>query len=112
MLTDPKLRSQVDALWDKFWSGGLTNPLDAIEQFSYLLFLKRLDDRENSNKRQAGRRGVKYEARLPAEMRWGYWTKFEAAQMLSHLKEKVFSLVPHAGHGAGFVHALYGERRV
>lgn len=46
MLTDPKLRSQVDALWDKFWSGGLTNPLDAIEQFSYLLFLKRLDDAE------------------------------------------------------------------
>ena len=40
MLTDPKLRSQVDALWDKFWTGGLANPLDAIEQFSYLLFLK------------------------------------------------------------------------
>ena len=35
MLTDPKLRSQVDALWDKFWKGGLANPLDAIEQFSY-----------------------------------------------------------------------------
>ncbi len=47
MLTDPKLRAQVDSLWDKFWTGGLTNPLDAIEQVSYLLFLKRLDDREN-----------------------------------------------------------------
>jgi hypothetical protein len=35
MLTDPTLRSQVDALWDKFWTGGLSNPLDAIEQFSY-----------------------------------------------------------------------------
>jgi hypothetical protein len=35
MLTDPKLRSQVDALWDKFWTGGLANPLDAIEQFSF-----------------------------------------------------------------------------
>ena len=34
MLTDPKLRSQVDALWDKFWTGGLSNPLDAIEQFA------------------------------------------------------------------------------
>jgi len=57
MLTDPKLRSQVDALWDKFWTGGLSNPLDAIEQFSYLLFLKRLDDRENAAERQAKRRG-------------------------------------------------------
>ena len=52
MLTDPKLRSQVDALWDKFWAGGLTNPLDAIDQFSYLLFLKWLDDRENAAERQ------------------------------------------------------------
>ena len=34
MLTDPKLRSQVDALWDKFWTGGLANPLDAIEQLT------------------------------------------------------------------------------
>jgi type I restriction enzyme M protein len=48
MLTDPKLRSQVDALWDKFWTGGLANSLDAIEQFSYLLFLKQLDRRENA----------------------------------------------------------------
>lgn len=31
MLTDPKLRSQVDQLWDKLWTGGLSNPLDAIE---------------------------------------------------------------------------------
>jgi len=42
MLTDTSLRSAVDALWDKLWSGGLSNPLDAIEQLSLLLFLKRL----------------------------------------------------------------------
>jgi len=38
MLTDVKLCSQVDALWDKFWTGGLANPLDAIEQFSYFAY--------------------------------------------------------------------------
>jgi type I restriction enzyme M protein len=41
MLTDSNLRSAVDALWDKLWSGELANPLDAIEQLSFLLFLKR-----------------------------------------------------------------------
>lgn len=82
MLTDPKLRSQVDALWDKFWSGGLTNPLDAIEQFSYLLFLKRLDDAENTHERQAARLGKLFLPAIPAEMRWGHWTKFEAAAAL------------------------------
>ena len=90
MLTDSKLRSQVDSLWDKFWSGGLANPIDAIEQFSYLLFLKRLDDRENTNERQARRREVRFEGQVPAEMRWGYWTKLEAAESLRHIKEKVF----------------------
>lgn len=90
MLTDPKLKSQVDALWDKFWTGGLANPLDAIEQFSYLLFFKRLDDRENALERQARRRGAAYESTLPAEMRWQNWTKYEAAQALRHLKETIF----------------------
>ena len=56
MLTDPKLRSQVDSLWDKFWTGGLANPLDAIEQFSYLLFLKQLEDHENAAARHLLRR--------------------------------------------------------
>ena len=43
MLTDPQLRSKVESLWDKLSTGGLSNPLDAIEQLSYLLFLKQLD---------------------------------------------------------------------
>lgn len=47
MLTDTNLRSAVDALWDKLWSGGLSNPLDAIEQLSFVLFLKRLDERRS-----------------------------------------------------------------
>jgi len=41
MLTDPGLRSKVDEMWDRLWSSGLSNPMDSIEQFSYLLFLKR-----------------------------------------------------------------------
>lgn len=57
MLADPKLRSQVDNLWDKLWSGGLSNPFDAIEQLSFLLFLKRLDEREQDAERAAKKRG-------------------------------------------------------
>jgi type I restriction enzyme M protein len=90
MLTDPKLRSQVDQLWDRLWTGGLSNPMDAIEQLSYLIFLKRLDDVENREERQAGRRGQPYESRIPAEMRWGHWTRFEAAEALKHVREVVF----------------------
>jgi type I restriction enzyme M protein len=99
MLTDPKLRSQVDALWDKFWTGGLANPLDAIEQFSYLLFLKRLDDRENAAERQAKRKGTTYQPKVPKEMRWGYWTQMKAEESLRYLKEKVFPWLRELGEG-------------
>jgi len=90
MLTDPKLRSQVDSLWDKFWTGGLANPLDAIEQFSYLLFLKQLEDRENQAERQAKRRGEPYQPKVPKEMRWSYWSQLPAEASLNHLKKEVF----------------------
>jgi type I restriction enzyme M protein len=90
MLTDPKLRSQIDTLWDKLWSGGLSNPLDAIEQLSYLLFLKRLDDEENRQAKIARLRGKSHEPRIPANMRWGHWIHFEGASALKHLREQVF----------------------
>ena len=90
MLTDPKLRSQVDQLWDKFWTGGLTNPLDAIEQFSYLLFLKRLDDAENRHKRIAERLSQSYQPGLQSDLRWNYWTNLQADEALRYLKETIF----------------------
>ena len=90
MLTSPTLKSQVDALWDKLWSGGLSNPMDAIEQFSYLLFFKRLDDAENLRERQAKRRGNAYQAQIQEKLRWGNWTKLPAADALTFVKEQVF----------------------
>src|SRR6266571_3471959 len=42
-MLSPKLKQQVSALWDMFWSGGMTNPLTSIEQITYLIFLKRLE---------------------------------------------------------------------
>jgi type I restriction enzyme M protein len=39
-----ELKSKVDRLWDAFWAGGIANPLEVIEQITYLLFIKRLDE--------------------------------------------------------------------
>ena len=44
MLLNPKLKSLITKLWDRFWSGGISNPLSAIEQITYLLFIKQLDE--------------------------------------------------------------------
>ena len=43
-MLEKNLRSKIDKLWDLFWSGGIANPLTAIEQISYLIFMKRLDE--------------------------------------------------------------------
>lgn len=37
------IRNQIDSIWNAFWSGGISNPLEAIEQITYLLFIRRLD---------------------------------------------------------------------
>ena len=41
-----ELKSQVDKIWDAFWTVGISNPLSVIEQFTYLLFIRRLDERQ------------------------------------------------------------------
>src|SRR6266496_3112510 len=98
MLTDTALRSQIDQLWDKLWAGGLSNPLDAIEQLSYLLFMKRLDDAENAREQAARRRGTEYEPIFKdPKHRWAYWTNLKAEEALKYVKETVFPALKEMG---------------
>jgi type I restriction enzyme M protein len=101
MLTAPALRSQIDALWDKLWAGGLSNPLDAIEQLSFLLFLKRLDEQEQDNERAAKRGKKPTPIFNDATLRWTHWTQFPADRALKHVKEKVFPFIKTLGGVGG-----------
>ena len=49
------IKSQIDRIWDAFWSGGISNPLEVIEQITYLLFLRRLDDLQTLEENKAAR---------------------------------------------------------
>ena len=66
MLTG-ELRSKVDALWNAFWSGGIANPIEVIEQITYLLFLRRLDDLHTVEERKAQRLSAPMERRVYPE---------------------------------------------
>jgi type I restriction enzyme M protein len=102
MLTDPTLRSQIDALWDKLWAGGLSNPLDSIEQLSFLLFLKRLDEAEQDRERDVRLRRKKREPVFPdSKLRWSYWTNLKADDALKYVKEKVFPFLKTLGGSGG-----------
>ena len=56
-----ELRSKVDRIWDTMWSGGISNPLSVIEQLTYLLFIKRLDELHTLREHKAARTGMPIE---------------------------------------------------
>src|SRR4030067_1095314 len=62
------LKSKIDQLWNKFWSGGISNPLTAIEQITYLLFMKRLDELDQKKQADAAFTGEKYTSKF--EGKW------------------------------------------
>ena len=63
MLTG-EIRGQIDRIWDSFWTGGISNPLEVIEQITYLLFLRRLDELQTLEDLKASRLNQPAERRL------------------------------------------------
>lgn len=80
----PHIKKKVDELWNRFWSAGLTNPLVAIEQITYLLFLKRLEDIDNKRKE----RGIPSIYEGNETCKWSYIRQEKTNP--SHLIEVVF----------------------
>ena len=72
-----ELKNKVDKIWEIFWTGGITNPLEVIEQFNYLLFIKQLDEVETRKERDANILGIPYEGIFPADCQQYRWSKFK-----------------------------------
>ena len=58
------LKSKIDQIWNAFWSGGIANPIQVIEQITYLLFLRRLDDLQTLEENKAARLKQPIERRI------------------------------------------------
>ena len=107
MLTG-EIRNQIDRIWDQFWSGGISNPLEVIEQITYLLFMRRLDENQTLEELKATRlrkpvervifpkgkdaRGTPYE-----HLRWSKFKNFEAREMYEVVGEHVFPFLRTLG---------------
>jgi type I restriction enzyme M protein len=116
MLTG-ELRSQVDGIWNDFWSGGLANPLQVIEQITYLIFIKRLDEMQEVEERKATTLGTPLERRIfpdgkdergePYEdMRWSRFKHLEPREMFRIIDEHVFPFL-RALNGQGSAYASH-----
>ncbi|WP_333597845.1 class I SAM-dependent DNA methyltransferase [Chryseobacterium flavum] len=112
-MDNQEIKSKVNELWDKFWTGGLTNPIDAIQQITYLLFMKQLD--ENDQKRQGDAEFLATEYKsifqgkfyLPGEdedkgiekeeLRWKNFSHKPAEEMYQLVQTRVFPFIKTLG---------------
>jgi type I restriction enzyme M protein len=99
IMLDTELKSKINQLWDKFWSGGISNPIVAIEQMSYLIFMKRLEDEDNKREQNSQLNGVTYTSifKNKDDFRWSIWTKMSADKILDHVRDKVFPFLRTIG---------------
>ncbi|MCL4822552.1 MAG: type I restriction-modification system subunit M [Vicinamibacteria bacterium] len=96
-----EIKNQVDRIWDSFWSGGISNPLEVIEQITYLLFIRRLDDMHALEENKAARlkrpmerrvfpEGTDPKGRPYEDLRWSRLKHFAPAEMYTVVGEHVF----------------------
>ncbi len=95
------LKSKIDRLWDSFWSGGMSNPLQIIEQITYLMFLIRLDERQALKEKAANRSGRPISDPIYSadtnHLRWRRFTELDSETMYELVRDKVFPWLRNLG---------------
>ena len=105
-----ELKNKIDSLWEIFWNGGITNPLDVIEQMTYLMFIKDLDDTDNLRAKEAAMLGLPYKSIFAGEveigerkvdgnqLKWSVFHDLPAQRMYAVVQEWVFPFIKNL-HG-------------
>jgi len=101
-----ELKNKVDKLWEMFWTGGLTNPLDVIEQITYLMFIRDLDDMDNTRKKDSFMLGLTYTSIFADKehMKWSALRDKPAETMYQLVQGEVFPFIKtlHADNGSSY----------
>ena len=123
MLTG-ELRNKVDSIWDTIWTGGITSPITVLEQITYLMFMKLLDDNQLKQEANANALGVKLTKKVFGEgicvisenprvetdynnLRWSVFHNFEPGAMLSNIQNYVFPFIKTIGEGKDTAFSRY-----
>ncbi len=107
-----ELRSRIDRVWDAFWSGGISNPLEVIEQITYLLFVRRLDEQHTLAEKKARVTGVIEDpVFLPGEshLRWSRFRNESPEAMYATVAEGVFPFLRELGTRVGGDGSTYSD---
>lgn len=107
-----ELKSKIDSLWLIFYTGGLVNPLDVVEQMTYLMFIHDLDDADNTKAKESAMLGLPYQSIFAKEvqigertidgrqLKWSVFHDFPAGKMYATVQEWVFP----------FIKSLHGDK--
>ena len=95
------IKSQVDQIWNAFWSGGISNPIEVIEQITYLLFIRRLDDLHTLEENKASRLGEPMTRRIfpkgKEKLRWSRFKNLDPKTMYEVVSTQVFPFLRELG---------------
>ncbi len=116
------IKNKVDAIWNAFWTGGISNPLEVMEQITYLLFIRRLDDLQTAKENKANRldkpvespifpSGNDDQGRSYTDLRWSRFKDVAPADMFEVVGERVFPFLRElGGEGSTYSHHMRDAR--
>lgn len=114
-----ELKNKIDSLWDIFAAGGLVNPLDVIEQITYLMFIRDLDDSDNLREKESAMLGLPYESIFSGEvtvgertiegnrLKWSTFRDFSAGEAYSVIQEWVFPFIKNLHNNKDSAYSKY-----
>ncbi|MDE5801690.1 MAG: type I restriction-modification system subunit M [Lachnospiraceae bacterium] len=114
-----ELKNKVDSLWDVFAAGGLVNPLEVIEQITYLMFIHDLDDSDNKREKESAMLGLPYQSIfgeqvkigereiMGRQLKWSVFHDFPAQKMYSVMQEWVFPFIKNLHNDKNSAYSKY-----
>ena len=114
-----ELKNKIDRLWETFWTGGITNPLDVVEQMTYLMFIHDLDAADNQRAKESAMLGLPHKSIFAGEvqvgertipgnqLKWSVFHDFPAGQMYSVMQEWVFPFIKNLHADKDSAYAKY-----
>lgn len=114
-----ELKNKIDGLWEIFWTGGITNPLEVVEQMTYLMFIRDIDSADNIRAKEAAMLGLHFKSIFDGEveidgrkvegeqLKWSVFHDFPAQRMYSIVQEWVFPFIKNLHGDKNSVYSKY-----
>lgn len=123
-----EIKTQIDNIWDAFWTGGITNSITILEQMTYLFFMKMLDDAQLKKESNAALLGVKVKDPVFGEgnwhnpetdkdvpynsLRWSVFKNYDATRMYNIIRNDVFPFIKNLNSGKSSAYSRFMENAV